>query len=484
MMTTRFGEKQQQQQQQRRTEKEATTTTRCYCGSCRRRRRILCGRRSLLKRILVFCAALLILAFRIHFPSNYENFATAMKGDNSNNVAFDSNNNSTTHNNHRHRAIESTTTTTASHTESPPSPSNNVFRGKLYHCGYDIPGSASLLFPDYEYIATPWNPRIHSSTTPDDILVYGLHGPCTVTSVPEIASKFHGKILFSNGEAIGNLFQDNNAEILRNPDEYINRVYQMGPYPPEGNEIFINNNNTNNNGDDVVSKLEREQSMHVYLMAFHLYGTYYLKNTGKEIEGWLTNPSKRRRNNQKYNAIIYLTRHCVPFRQLAATVLSQTVPVHYGNNCQIPNGQNATVSPIATDRDSFRDNYQLYHNYKYCLVMENTNLQGYVTEKLLNGFMGGCLPIYYGSSQDVYGVFTGGSFVFYDVNNPEPAIDMMKQLQSNDTLYEEMLSKPVLKDGLKTLDRYFSMYPDIANGTLNQKLRELLLMDLPPRRLL
>jgi hypothetical protein len=478
MMTTRFREKQQQQQKRRRAEKEATTTTRCCCccccGTCHRR--IICGRRFILKRMLVFCTALLILAFRIHLPSNCENFATTMKGNN-NSRGFDDNNSTT--NNHCHDGIESTTTTTESHTASSPSPSNNVLRGKLYHCGYDIPGSASFLFPDYEFIATPWNPRIHSSTTPDDILVFGMHGPCTVTSVPEVTSKFHGKILFSNGEPIGNVFQDNKAEILRNPDKYINRVYQMGPYPPEGNEIFINNN-----GNDVVSKLEREQSMHVYLMAFHLYGTYYLKNTGKEMEEWLTNPSKRRRNNRKYNAIIYLTRHCVPFRQLAATVLSQTVPLHYGNNCQIPNGQNATVSPIATDRDSFRDNYQLYRNYKYCLVMENTNLQGYMTEKLLNGFMGGCLPIYYGSSQDVYGVFTGGSFVFYDVNNPEPAIDMMKQLQSNDTLYEEMLSKPVLKDGLKTLDRYFSMYPDIANGTLNQKLRELLLMDLPPRRLL
>jgi hypothetical protein len=344
-------------------------------------------------------------------------------------------------------------------------------RGKVYICGYASPASANL-FPDYEFIATPWNPRIHSSTTPDDVLVFGMHGPCAVTSVPEIASKFHGKILFSNGEPIGNVFQDNKAEILRNPDKYINRVYQMGPYPPEGNEIFINNN-TKNNGDDVVSKLERENSIQIHFMATILYAHFYILNITQM--DWLIDPNQRRHNTGKFNAIIYLTGKCYEFRQLTAITLAQSYQLHHGNGCKIQSA-NATISPIATGRLSWVGNHEIFYQYKYCLVMENTNMKGYVTEKLLFAFMGGCLPIYYGSGNEVFDEFTDGSYIYYDIDNPQPAIELFQQTTVNQTLYEEMLSRPILKNGLKTVDKYFSIYPEVAHGKLNKKLRRMMNM--------
>jgi hypothetical protein len=103
-------------------------------------------------------------------------------------------------------------------------------------------------------------------------------------------------------------------------------------------------------------------------------------------------------------------------------------------------------------------------------------MKGYVTEKLLFAFMGGCLPIYYGSGNEVFDEFTEGSYIYYDIDNPQPAIELFQQTTVNQTLYEEMLSKPILKNGLKTVDKYFSIYPEVAHGKLNKKLRRMMNM--------
>jgi hypothetical protein len=202
---------------------------------------------------------------------------------------------------------------------------------------------------------------------------------------------------------------------------------------------------------------------------------HYLPSTKETRFEWIVDPSKRRHNTGRYNAAIYLAQNCVEHRQKAARTISNIIPIHhYGNGCKIGN-DNSLMSPIAQGRDGWRSNY---YEYKYCLVMENTNLHGYMTEKIIQAYLGGCLPIYYGTSQDVYSVFTNNSFIFYDVNNPQPALQLLQQLQANDTLYEEMLKKPILKDGINTINTYPSLYPEIGNGSINKQIRQM--MGLPP----
>jgi hypothetical protein len=50
--------------------------------------------------------------------------------------------------------------------------------------------------------------------------------------------------------------------------------------------------------------------------------------------------------------------------------------------------------------------------------MENIYRDGYVTEKIVIAFLGGCIPIYFGS-QNVFDVFHKNAFIYYDVENPE-----------------------------------------------------------------
>ena len=35
---------------------------------------------------------------------------------------------------------------------------------------------------------------------------------------------------------------------------------------------------------------------------------------------------------------------------------------------------------------------ETFSSFHFCLVMENHKLEGYITEKIMNAFVGGCIP--------------------------------------------------------------------------------------------
>jgi hypothetical protein len=78
-----------------------------------------------------------------------------------------------------------------------------------------------------------------------------------------------------------------------------------------------------------------------------------------------------------------------------------------------------------------------YKNYRFALVLENENLKGYVTEKIVNAFVAGCIPIYWGSDGFVKQIF-----------NPNAYIDLTNLFggfpQYDDTMFDyhmEMVAK-------------------------------------------
>ena len=82
--------------------------------------------------------------------------------------------------------------------------------------------------------------------------------------------------------------------------------------------------------------------------------------------------------------------------------------------------------------------------------MENKASPGYISEKLFNAFLGGCLPIYYGT-REVFDIFSKEAFIFYDINQPEPALNEIQYLQQNNSAYMERLNHPILRNGNQTM---------------------------------
>ena len=216
---------------------------------------------------------------------------------------------------------------------------------------------------------------------------------------------------------------------------------------------------------------------------------------------------KKPNTNSKQFFMIYAVSHCIPYREIAAKEITTRIgrihviagkcqgnpegnPVDSSHNidyeraygekcsCQPLEQQHSSiemmrVNVLEGDSGDWKSNEILLHDYRFALVMESTGMRkGYITEKIINAFLAGTVPVYYGN-KDVFDIFNPKAFVFMDPANMEPAIQRIAYLEQNSTAYDEMvLKEPILKDGMATLNRYFSLSDEIGDGSLKKKIRE------------
>ena len=85
-------------------------------------------------------------------------------------------------------------------------------------------------------------------------------------------------------------------------------------------------------------------------------------------------------------------------------------------------------------------------DYKFCMCFENFSENGYLTEKLLEGMMGGCVPIYWGSESCVE-EFNSKSFInWHEFGNDDDVINKIIELDTQNDKYEEIYKQPYLID--------------------------------------
>lgn len=112
-----------------------------------------------------------------------------------------------------------------------------------------------------------------------------------------------------------------------------------------------------------------------------------------------------------------------------------------------------------------------YKDYKFVFALENKQMNGYVTEKLLNAFYSGAIPIYWGSS-NVNDLFNKKAFInVSDYENVEECVDFIINMTPEEL--EKMQKEPIYnetneiihlmdeefnaKNGNKTLDEYVNV---------------------------
>lgn len=72
---------------------------------------------------------------------------------------------------------------------------------------------------------------------------------------------------------------------------------------------------------------------------------------------------------------------------------------------------NRDISPSRGRENGWQRNHEIYSNYKFVLVMENSKEDGYVTEKLVTALMAGAIPVFYGDSRHARQIFNIHSFI-------------------------------------------------------------------------
>lgn len=88
------------------------------------------------------------------------------------------------------------------------------------------------------------------------------------------------------------------------------------------------------------------------------------------------------------------------------------------------------------------DSTEIFRDYKFVISVENSFIDGYMSEKLVNPMIAGAIPIYMGAP-DVATDFDTNSFIHIrDYRNIDECIDKILLLDSNDELYREKLAAP------------------------------------------
>lgn len=100
---------------------------------------------------------------------------------------------------------------------------------------------------------------------------------------------------------------------------------------------------------------------------------------------------------------------------------------------------------------------EFYRNYQFALTFENSNVHGYITEKIMNAFIAGAIPIYWGCPS-VKKIFNPEAF-FY-VSSSEELADVLEKIRTmGKKKILEMSRRPVFT-------QYGESFNDILRGKI------------------
>jgi hypothetical protein len=89
---------------------------------------------------------------------------------------------------------------------------------------------------------------------------------------------------------------------------------------------------------------------------------------------------------------------------------------------------------------------EILSDYKFMICFENESEPYYLTEKIANAWVAGCIPIYWGMKK-VENILNSKAFIHIkDEEDFEYALKRIKEIDENDDLYNQMKKEPLFKD--------------------------------------
>lgn len=116
------------------------------------------------------------------------------------------------------------------------------------------------------------------------------------------------------------------------------------------------------------------------------------------------------------------------------------------------------IDIFGSDFNQIPDKWDAIYPYKYHIVVENSSIENYWTEKLSDAFLAQSYPIYYGC-KNLSRYFPTSSFTSIDISEPDQAISIIEKIMGDRT-YERSI-KYVMEANSLVLDKY-NIFPMIA----------------------
>lgn len=96
-----------------------------------------------------------------------------------------------------------------------------------------------------------------------------------------------------------------------------------------------------------------------------------------------------------------------------------------------------------------KDKLAFDQSHKFSLTFENCSHRGYTTEKIVEAFAAGAIPIYYGNPE-IGQEFNTKAFVnIHDFESLEDAVTRVIEIDGDDELYEQMKAEPIITGARK-----------------------------------
>ena len=92
--------------------------------------------------------------------------------------------------------------------------------------------------------------------------------------------------------------------------------------------------------------------------------------------------------------------------------------------------------------------FNLLSNYKFMICFENTKMETYSTEKIVNPYLGRTIPIYWGS-HNIKNIFNIDSMLFLEDESKDSIyklIEKIIELDNNDNKYLEFINRQILTE--------------------------------------
>jgi hypothetical protein len=99
------------------------------------------------------------------------------------------------------------------------------------------------------------------------------------------------------------------------------------------------------------------------------------------------------------------------------------------------------------------DKIEFMKPYKFCIAYENSSYPGYVTEKIMDCFIAGCIPIYWGSNSIEKDFNPNRILNRLDYKSDEELIAEIKYLNENESAYRDFIGQPIFVNN--QLSEYF-----------------------------
>ncbi|GLE01175.1 hypothetical protein PINS_up010005 [Pythium insidiosum] len=179
----------------------------------------------------------------------------------------------------------------------------------------------------------------------------------------------------------------------------------------------------------------------------------------------------------------YLYARCDrPQREYMFDLLNAEEPVDALGACQGAGRQPNTTRLAGRFAPFFNDDaVAQFRAFRFVLAFENTaaddSARGYVTEKIVNAFLAGSVPIFWGHSRSVAALFNPESFIDCGAfPRLRDCATHVLRVHRNASLYASYRRAPPIRDR-SAFERVFSWHPDVESDALATQVRRLLYDD-------